>query len=220
MKISFGKSGIHIKKQNEGKFTEYCGGKVTQDCINRAKASGNSKLVKRAVFAENAKHWKHKNGGTLTDNNIVKGQEGLQIPNSPSYFKQYGINGTKFANMWQSLVDKGIPQQAAFDTTWQAMKERPTGYYAFGVHKPNLNTWANQAFKSLTTGLYKAARDSTNFKQYRQATYKYNTNPSYTNWLKTGRNSGVQFINTYRKANNIQGNPIVMLDSQNINNLG
>lgn len=65
MKISFGKSGIHIKKQNEGKFTEYCGGKVTQDCINRAKASGNSKLVKRAVFSENAKHWKHQNGGIL-----------------------------------------------------------------------------------------------------------------------------------------------------------
>ena len=69
MKISFGKSGIHIKKQNKGKFTEYCGGKVTQDCINKAKASGNSKLVKRAVFAENSRHWKHQNGG------ILKGQK-------------------------------------------------------------------------------------------------------------------------------------------------
>ena len=60
MKISFGKSGIHIKKQNKGKFTEYCGGKVTQDCINKAKASGNSKLVKRAVFAEVSRTWRHK----------------------------------------------------------------------------------------------------------------------------------------------------------------
>lgn len=60
MKISFGKSGIHIKKQNKGKFTEYCGGKVTQDCINRAKASGNSKLIKRAVFAEVSRTWRHK----------------------------------------------------------------------------------------------------------------------------------------------------------------
>jgi len=32
---------IHIKKKNEGKFTSYCGGKVTQGCIDRAKASGN-----------------------------------------------------------------------------------------------------------------------------------------------------------------------------------
>ena len=214
MKISFGKSGIHIKKQNKGKFTEYCGGKVTQDCINKAKASGNSKLVKRAVFAENSRHWKHQHGG------ILKGQTGLTIPNSPQYFKQYGIDSTKFINMWQSLVDKGIPQQAAFDTVWQSLKETPKGYYAFGVHKPNLNQWSNQAFKSLTTGLYKAARDSTNFQQYRKATYKYNPSSKYTNWLKNGRSSGIQFINDYRKANHIQGDPIVMLDSQNINNLG
>ena len=53
---------------------------------------------------------KHQNGG------ILKGQTGLTIPNSPQYFKQYGIDSTKFINMWQSLVDKGIPQQAAFDT--------------------------------------------------------------------------------------------------------
>jgi len=51
------KSGIKIKKKNRGKFTEYCGGNVTQDCINRAKHSGNKKLIKRAVFAENARKW-------------------------------------------------------------------------------------------------------------------------------------------------------------------
>jgi hypothetical protein len=26
-------SKIHIKKKNRGKFTEYCGGKVTDECI-------------------------------------------------------------------------------------------------------------------------------------------------------------------------------------------
>jgi len=26
-------SGIHIKKENRGKFTSYCGGKVTDECI-------------------------------------------------------------------------------------------------------------------------------------------------------------------------------------------
>ena len=151
MKISFGKSGIHIKKQNEGKFTSYCGGKVTQACIDKAKASGNSKLIKRAVFAENSRHWKHQKGGTLTqkikleDGNylevsnldkdqlagkkpigtykgvpqylkgdgtagpsykgkqIKKVQEGFQIPNSPVYFKTYGINPTKFINMFKSI---------------------------------------------------------------------------------------------------------------------
>jgi hypothetical protein len=53
-----GKSGIKIKKKNRGKFTEYCGGNVTQECINRAKNSGNKRLIKRAVFAENARKWK------------------------------------------------------------------------------------------------------------------------------------------------------------------
>lgn len=52
--------GIHIKKKNRGKFTEYCGGKVTNECIQRAKRSGNKKLVKRAVFAQNARKWSKK----------------------------------------------------------------------------------------------------------------------------------------------------------------
>jgi hypothetical protein len=58
-------SKIRIKKKNRGKFTEYCGGKVTQECIDKAKKSGNKKLVKRAVFAENARKWKHKLGAKL-----------------------------------------------------------------------------------------------------------------------------------------------------------
>lgn len=50
--------GIYIKKKNRGKFTDYCGGKVTQNCINKAKASGNPTLVKRAGFAENVRRWR------------------------------------------------------------------------------------------------------------------------------------------------------------------
>ena len=57
--------GIHIKKKNRGKFTEYCNGKVTQECIDRAKKSKNPALRKRAVFAENARKWKHAEGGQL-----------------------------------------------------------------------------------------------------------------------------------------------------------
>lgn len=61
--IKLCKKGIHIKKENKGKFTSYCGGKVTQECIDKAKKSGNKKLVKRAVFAENARKWKE--GGKI-----------------------------------------------------------------------------------------------------------------------------------------------------------
>jgi hypothetical protein len=59
------KSGIKIKEKNKGKFTEYCGGKVTDECIARAKNSNNPALRKRAVFAENARAWKHQQGGIL-----------------------------------------------------------------------------------------------------------------------------------------------------------
>lgn len=58
-------SKIHIKKKNRGKFTEYCGGKVTQECIDKAKKSKNPTLRKRAVFAENARAWKHQKGGHM-----------------------------------------------------------------------------------------------------------------------------------------------------------
>lgn len=58
-------SKIHIKKKNRGKFTQYCHGKVTDACIKRAKASGNPTLVKRATFAQNARHFKHKLGGQI-----------------------------------------------------------------------------------------------------------------------------------------------------------
>ena len=46
---------IHIKKANRGKFTDYCGGKVTSECIARGKASPNPTIRKRATFAANAR---------------------------------------------------------------------------------------------------------------------------------------------------------------------
>lgn len=58
-------SKIHIKEKNKGKFTNYCGGKVTDKCIQKAKHSSNPKLRKRAIFADNVRHFKHKFGGQI-----------------------------------------------------------------------------------------------------------------------------------------------------------
>lgn len=63
--LEMGKSGIKIKKKNRGKFTEYCGGKVTDECIQRGKNSSDPKIRKRATFAKNARAWKHQYGGSL-----------------------------------------------------------------------------------------------------------------------------------------------------------
>ena len=71
------KSGIHIKKANRGKFTDYCGEKVTSECIARGKASSNPTIRKRATFAANARKWKHQNGGNIVPfwiHNILKGE--------------------------------------------------------------------------------------------------------------------------------------------------
>lgn len=48
---------IHIKKKNRGKFTEWCGGKVTEECIRRGKNSSNPTIRKRATFADNVRRW-------------------------------------------------------------------------------------------------------------------------------------------------------------------
>lgn len=58
-RILLGKSGIHIKKSKEGSFTEYCGGKVTQECIDKAKKSSDKRIRKKAIFAENARKFNH-----------------------------------------------------------------------------------------------------------------------------------------------------------------
>lgn len=54
-----GKNKIHIKKENRGKFTDYCGGKVTSECISKGKNSSNPAIRKRATFAANARKWNH-----------------------------------------------------------------------------------------------------------------------------------------------------------------
>lgn len=72
-------SGIHIKKKNRGKFTDYCGGTVTEECIQRGKHSSNPTTRKRANFAWVSRHkFHHEDGG------IMKGANGLKT--STTYF--------------------------------------------------------------------------------------------------------------------------------------
>jgi hypothetical protein len=59
IRFNYKTGGNLIKKENRGKFTKYCDGKVTQKCIDKAKKSNNPTLRKRATFAENARSWNH-----------------------------------------------------------------------------------------------------------------------------------------------------------------
>ena len=76
---------IYIKKANRGKFTDYCGGKVTSECITRGKKSKSAAVRKRATFAANARKWHHALGGYLYDEG---GNLYVSVPN----ISQHGGN--------------------------------------------------------------------------------------------------------------------------------
>ena len=58
---------IHIKESQKGSFTKWCGGNVTSECIQRGKHSSNPKIRKKATFADNARHFKHRLGGSIVE---------------------------------------------------------------------------------------------------------------------------------------------------------
>lgn len=64
-------SKIHIKESQKGSFTRYCKGKVTEECIQRGKNSPDPKIRKKAVFAQNARHWSKKENGGKIDLNVL-----------------------------------------------------------------------------------------------------------------------------------------------------
>lgn len=79
---------IHIKPENRGKFTKYCGGKVTSECIAKGKRSSDPAVRKRATFAANARKWHHALGGDLnthgadfTNGQIIVGNGGTHEEN-------------------------------------------------------------------------------------------------------------------------------------------
>lgn len=144
-------------------------------------------------------------------NIIKKHQQGgnFQINNSQPQVLQRYI----------SLVNKGIPQQAAFDTSHLSMVEdgRPGKYYSFGRRASNLEGWTENATDSLTTGRYKNLQNAQNFNQFKQGLKKknYNTRPSFYNTeMNRGRNKNKQIINQWNKEQGLS--PIALVSNSNI----
>lgn len=100
--------GIHIKKKNRGKFTEYCGGKVTEECIRKGKNSSNPTTRKRATFAQNARNWNafggwlNTQGGDFT-NGVTFIDEGGSHEENPYQGIQIGVDPEGAPN----LVEQG-----------------------------------------------------------------------------------------------------------------
>ena len=100
---------IHIKKANRGKFTKYCGGKVTSECIARGKRSSDPAVRKRATFAANARKWHHAFGGDLLthgaewDNGLTIIGNGGTHEENPMEGVQMGMDAQGVPN----LVEEG-----------------------------------------------------------------------------------------------------------------
>lgn len=145
-------------------------------------------------------------------NTIKKHQQGgsFQINNSQPQVLQRYI----------SLVNQGIPQQAAFDTSHLSMIEdgRPGKYYSFGRRASNLGGWTKNATDSLTNGRYKNLQNVQNFGQFKQGLKQknYNTRPTFYNTeMNRGRNRDKQIINQWNKQQGLS--PIAQIYNQNIN---
>lgn len=100
---------IHIKKANRGKFTEYCGGKVTSECIAKGKRSSDPTVRKRATFAANARKWKHAFGGNLLTHG-AEWDNGLRIIGNGGTHEENPMEGVPMGmdqNGTPNLVEQG-----------------------------------------------------------------------------------------------------------------
>lgn len=181
---------------------------------------------------QNAKKWKHEDGGevhkpngyrSILDNGWFKTKDLKK--NHPLTYQQGGpfqINNSQpqVLQRYISLVNQGIPQQAAFDTSHLSMIEdgRPGKYYSFGRRASNLGGWTKNATDSLTNGRYRNLQNVQNFGQFKQGLKQknYNTRPSFYNVeMNRGRNRDKQIINQWNKQQGL--NPIAQIYNQNIN---
>lgn len=94
--------GIHIKKKNRGKFTDYCGGKVTSECIQRGLHSSNPTTRKRANFARNARKW-HSFGGWINS-------QGGDFTNGVTFIDNGGSHeANPFEGVQMGVDPQGVP---------------------------------------------------------------------------------------------------------------
>ena len=146
-------SGIHIKKKNRGKFTKYCHGKVTDECIRKAKASGNPTLVKRATFADNARHFKHKDGGKA----FVNGVNVLDSnPKMYKYNKKYKMaqEGAKLT-FWQQAGNWIKDNQNSISTIGNGI----SNLISAKNRQDEINQFAQAKQKELKAFKYKTWKD-------------------------------------------------------------
>lgn len=199
-------SGIHIKKKNRGKFTEYCGGKVTQKCIDKAKKSKNPTLRKRATFADNARKWKHAQGGILipkheTGNPITYSRLDVNgLRKDPDFVKEFNLhmNDKNLSIAQDSLIGRNanFAQRVAILSNIISESGGETKPHGNGAH--GLIGWRSDRAYNLPTTL-----DG----QLHYLMTETFANPRGKNWHHggdgTGVNTGKEMYNLFNTTQNI-----------------
>ena len=121
-KLLMAKSGIKIKPENRGKFTDYCGGKVTDDCINKGKKSPDPAVRKRATFAANARLWKGKDGGS-TSSILASLVSGSAIP------EDYKVQDAQILYPGYKKEKQTEFTPPVFQPSWGAFEDAYATYY-------------------------------------------------------------------------------------------
>lgn len=123
--MQIGKSGIHIKKSHKGDFTDYCGGKVTNACIAKGKASSNPKIRKQATFAANARTWKHQYGGAFngpTAESVVNAAKKMRLEDEQNLKKIINNNMQSITDVMNPVATALAQQIGDSYSNWQLRK--------------------------------------------------------------------------------------------------
>lgn len=191
-------SGIHIKKQNQGKFTDYCGGKVTSACIAKGKKSPNPVIRKRATFAANVRKWKHEDGGLIAKalfgmsfNNLIKGVGNFVKNNKEGILDvaKQGIS-TIANNKLLSKQQKSVEQAVELNSKQQYLDNYNNALAQQTDRSPIVNSFnANMIAQAATPGInamaeYQKAQIKSNFGQQKRANTQ-NFISSFSNLFST-----------------------------------
>lgn len=206
-------SGIHIKKENEGKFTASAkrAGMNVQEYANKVLNDPNSTPLqrKRANFARNVSKWHPR-----------KGQEGLQVP-SIDMWTQFSrkINGNqqtiqKAQKMYGDLISRGMsPAQAIAITGIAGFETGGTYDPRIGKRYKGLLQWDRNRFPGYdyNTQIQYISDDSKNNKSWSPGVYYdtfHNTNSNLRDTVDTFEKGYVRSANGRKRAivlNNIFG---------------
>ena len=129
--------GIHIKKSHEGKFTEWANrhNMSMSEAIQAGKHSSDPHVRKMATFADNARKWKHQDGGNVYQNGGYYGYDGKHHDSKGSGTYYAGTYFQTGGGYEQPLQLNTIPQQ----------------YNPFGFYNPNVNVDTNSEVSPFTT---------------------------------------------------------------------